>query len=70
LALTAFDIKDQQISVLIEAGADFSIKDKNDQTPLERAEKHNTKEYKEFKKKMKKKMKKTINDIITKLQQN
>jgi len=66
LALTAFDIKDQQISVLIEAGADFSIKDKNDQTPLERAEKHNTKEYKEFKKKMKK----TINDIITKLQQN
>jgi ankyrin repeat protein len=49
LALTAFDIKDQQISVLIEAGADFSIKDKNDQTPLERAEKHNTKEYKEYK---------------------
>jgi|TARA_B110000091_G_scaffold211766_1_gene257039 hypothetical protein len=69
LALTAFDIKDQQISVLIEAGADFSIKDKNDQTPLERAEKHNTKEYKEYKE-FKKKMKKTINDIITKLQQN
>ena len=69
MALTAFDIKDQQISVLIEAGADFSIKDKNDQTPLERAEKHNTKEYKEYKE-FKKKMKKTINDIITKLQQN
>lgn len=66
LALTAFDIKAQQISVLIEAGADFSIKDNNDQTPLERAEKHNPKEYKEFKKKMKK----TINDIIKKLQQN
>ena len=69
MALTVFDIKDQQISVLIEAGADFSIKDKNDQTPLERAEKHNTKEYKEYKE-FKKKMKKTINDIITKLQQN
>ena len=69
MALTAFDIKDQQISVLIEAGADFSIKDKNDQTPLERAEKHNTKEYKEYKE-FKKKMKKTTNDIITKLQQN